>query len=68
MSARVLNCHQTRWSMSLSSFEFIITYQLGKQQGLSDALCRRSYFALKDRDEAFEQQRTVLLKPEQFHL
>ena len=31
MSARVLNRHQARWSMSLSRFDFKITYQLGKQ-------------------------------------
>ena len=68
MSARVLNRRQARWSMSLSRFEFIITYRPGKQQGLSDALSRRSYFAPKEGDIAFEQQRTVLLKPEQFHL
>ena len=68
MSAHVLNCRQARWSMSLSRFEFIITYRPRKQQGLSDALSRRSYFAPKEGDIAFEQQRTVLLKPEQFHL
>lgn len=68
MSARVLNRRQARWSMSLSRFDFIITYRPGKQQGLSDALSRRSYFAPKEGDAAFEQQRTVLLKPEQFHL
>jgi hypothetical protein len=68
MSTRVLNRRQARWSMSLSRFEFIITYRPGKQQGLSDALSRRSYFAPKEGDIAFEQQRTVLLKPEQFHL
>ena len=46
----------------------MITYWLKKQQGLSDALSRRSNFAPKEGDIAFEQQRTVLLKPEQFHL
>ncbi|GGV51944.1 hypothetical protein GCM10010495_81720 [Kitasatospora herbaricolor] len=54
--------------MSLSKFNFIITYRPGKQQSLSDALSRHSYFAPKEGDAAFEQQRTVLLKPEQFHL
>ena len=68
MSTRVLNRRQARWSMSLSRFDFIITYRPRKQQGLSDALSRRSYFAPKEGDAAFEQQRTVLLKPKQFHL
>lgn len=66
--ARVLNRPQAQWSMSLSRFEFIITYRPRKQQGLSDALSRRSYLAPKEGDIAFEQQRMVLLKPKEFHL
>ncbi|GGS28230.1 hypothetical protein GCM10010252_78010 [Streptomyces aureoverticillatus] len=68
MSTCVLNRRQVRWSMSLSRFEFIITYRSGKQQGLSDALSRCSYFALKEGDAVFEQQRMVLLKSNQFYL
>ncbi len=68
MSARVLNRRQARWNMSLSRFDFCITYRPGKQQGLSDALSRRSYLAPKEGDAAYDQQRTILLKPEQFHL
>jgi len=68
MSARVLNRRQARWSMSLSRFDFKITYRPGKQQGLSDALSRRSYLAPKEGDTSFDQQRTILLKPEHFHL
>ena len=37
MSARVLNRRQARWNMSLSRFDFVITYRPGKLQGLSDA-------------------------------
>jgi hypothetical protein len=47
MTACVLNCRQARWNMSLSQFDFVITYWPGKQQGLSDALSRRSYLAPK---------------------
>lgn len=68
MSAHVLNRHQARWNMSLSQFDFIITYQLGKQQGLSDALLRRSYFTPKVGEVTFDQQYTTLLKPEQFKI
>jgi hypothetical protein len=31
MSARVLNWRQARWSMSLSQFDFVITYHPGNQ-------------------------------------
>ena len=68
MSARVLNRRQARWNMSLSRFDFIITYRPGKQQGLSDALSRRSYLAPKVGEAAFDQQCTTLLKPEQFSI
>ena len=68
MSARVLNRRQARWSISLSRFNFAITYRLGSQQGKSDALSRRSYFAPKEGDAAYDQQHTTLLKPEQLLL
>jgi len=54
--------------MALSRFDFKITYRPGKQQGLSDVLSRRSYLAPKEGDASFDQQRTILLKPEHFHL
>jgi hypothetical protein len=68
MTARVLNRRQVRWNMSLSRFSFVITYRLGKQQGLSDALSRRSYLAPKEGEVAYEQQRTTLLKTQQLRL
>jgi len=68
MSARVLNRRQARWNMSLSRFDFVITYRPGKQQGLSDALSRRSYLAPKEGEAAYDQQRTILLKTEQFRV
>ena len=54
--------------MSLSRFDFVITYRPGKQQGLSDALSRKSYLAPKAGEAAFDQQCTTLLKPEQFKI
>ena len=53
MSARVLNRRQARWSMSLSRFDFVITYRPRKQQGLLDALSR-SYLAPKAGEAAFD--------------
>jgi hypothetical protein len=55
MTTRVLNRHQARWNMSLSQFNFVITYWPGKQQGLSDALSRQSYLAPKEGEAAYEQ-------------
>ena len=68
MSTKVLNRRQARWSISLSRFNFIITYRLGTQQIQSDALSRRAYLAPKEGDTAYNQQRSTLLKPEQLQL
>ena len=68
MSAKVLNRRQARWSISLSRFNFVITYRPGSQQIRSDALSRRAYLAPKEGDAAYEQQKTVLIKPEQLQL
>jgi hypothetical protein len=68
MTTRVLNHRQARWNMSLSRFDFVITYRPGKQQGLSDVLSKRSYLVPKEREAAYEQQRTSLLKAEQLCL
>ena len=46
----------------------MITYKLGKQQGLSDALLRRLYFTPKAGEVTFDQQCMTLLKPEQFKI
>jgi hypothetical protein len=42
----------------------MITYRLGSQQGRSNVLSRRSYLALKERDVAYDQQHSILLKLE----
>jgi hypothetical protein len=68
MSAKVLNRRQAYWSMSLSRFDFVITYRPGNQQGKSDALSRCSYLAPKERDETYDQQQTIILKPEHLNL
>ena len=63
MSARILNWCQACWNMSLSSFDFGIVHQPGKQQGLSDALSRCFNLIPKQGEAAYDQQRTTLLKP-----
>ena len=54
--------------MSLLPFDFVIIYSPGKQQGLSDALSRRSYLAPKVGEATFDQQCTTLLKPKQLKI
>jgi hypothetical protein len=66
MSSRVLNRYQTYWSISLSHFNFMITYCPGSQQSRSDALLRCSYLAFKERGITYDQQYSVLLKPKRF--
>jgi hypothetical protein len=68
MTAHVLNRRQAHWNISLSWVDFVITYQPGKQQGLFDALSRRSYLVPKEGKVAYEQQQTILLKNEQLRL
>src|SRR5258708_4950304 len=40
--AHKLNCHQARWSLYLSRFDFILTHKPGRQMGRPDALSRRA--------------------------
>jgi hypothetical protein len=68
MSTQVLNQRQARWNISLSCFNFIIMYRHRFQQDQSDALSRRSYLASKERDVAYDQQHSVLLKSKQLLL
>jgi hypothetical protein len=68
MSARILNRRQARWSILLSRFNFIIMYRPSSQQGRYDALSRRSYLVSKERSVAYDQQHSVLLKPERLLL
>jgi len=68
MSARILNRRQVHWNMSLSCFNFIITYCPSKQQGLSDTLSRRSFLVFKEGEAAYDQQQMTLLKLGQLQL
>jgi hypothetical protein len=68
MIARILNCHQARWNISLSQFNFVITYRPRKQQGFYDAWFRRSSLASKEEKAAYEQQQTTRLEVEQIRL
>jgi hypothetical protein len=68
MSAKVLNRRQARWNISLSRFNFVITYRPGSKQIRSDALSRRAYLAPREGDVAYDQQKTTLIKPEQLQL
>jgi hypothetical protein len=36
--ARIINCHQARWNLSLSCFHFVIVYRYGSLQGKQDVL------------------------------
>jgi hypothetical protein len=68
MSAKVLNRQQARWSLSLSRFNFVITYCPGSKQIRSDALSRRTYLAPREGDVAYDQQKTTFIKLEQLQL
>lgn len=68
MSAKILNRRQARWSMALSRFDFIITYRLGSQQGKTDALSRRAYLVPKEGEAIYNQQKSIILKPERLAL
>jgi hypothetical protein len=65
MFAKVLNRWQARWSLSLSRFNFVITYRLSSKRIQSDTLSRRAYLAPWEGDAAYDQQKTTLIKPEQ---
>jgi hypothetical protein len=66
MFAKVLNRRQACWSISLSHFNFVIMYRPGSKQMRSDALSQRAYLAPGEGDVAYDQQKTTLIKPEQF--
>jgi hypothetical protein len=52
--------------MSLSRFDFVITYNPYKLQGKPNTLSRRSYLAPKERDLILIQQKSIVLKPTNF--
>src|SRR5258708_16702294 len=62
--AHKLNCHQARWSLYLSSFDFVLTHKPGRQMGRPDALLRRADHPRGAEDNAD----CTLLTPEVFEL
>ena len=62
MTTKVLTRRQARWSIELSSYDFIITYRKGSLNGKPDALSRRSEY----RPEEGGNPVTTFLKPENF--
>src|SRR5258705_3446129 len=62
--AHKLNCHQARWSLYLSRFDFILTHKPGRQMGRPDALLRRADHPRGAEDNAD----CTLLTPEGFEL
>lgn len=68
MTTRTLNRRQARWSMFLSSFDFVILFRPGKMQGKPDALSRRSEYQPKPDDPCILQQRKALLSKDRIML
>jgi hypothetical protein len=68
MSTKILNRRQARWSLTLSSFNFVVTYRPGTKNGKPDALTRRSGDLPKEGDERLTQQHQVILKPKNLRL
>jgi hypothetical protein len=63
MTTHVLNQHQAWWALSLSRFQFVITYHLGLQQRKPYVLSCCLYLAPKEGDATYDQQHDVILKP-----
>jgi len=63
ITTHVLNRRQAQWALSLSRFQFVITYHLGCQQRKHDVLSRCLYFVPKEGDVAYEQQCDVIIRP-----
>ena len=61
MTTKKLNIQQARWAEFLSSFYFLIKYQPGWQNTLTDALSR----PLKKGDINSDHWMQILIKPEQ---
>ena len=62
MTTKKLNAQQARWAEFLSHFYFLIKYQPGQQNTLTDTLSR----PLRRQDSAdSDYQMQILLKPEQ---
>jgi len=60
MMAKKLNCHQTRWSLYLARFDFLLHHYPGRTMGKLDALSRRA----DHRNGASDNKNIVLLRLE----
>jgi hypothetical protein len=54
--------------MSLSRFDFVITYRPGNLQKKPDAFSRQSYLAPTEGELILDQQKSIVLKPIKFQL
>ena len=54
--------------MSLSWFDFVITYRSCNLQGKPDALLQQFYLVPKEGDSILNQQKSIVLKPANFQL
>jgi hypothetical protein len=63
MTARKLTERQMRWSLTLSKFNFTITYLPGKDNVRADALSRREQDMPKAADPRIDDRTVQLLKP-----
>jgi hypothetical protein len=64
MTAQKLTECQMRWSLTLSKFNFVIKYILGKENVRADALSRRDQDMPKGADARTKYRTTQLLKPQ----
>jgi hypothetical protein len=63
MTVHVLSQRQAQWALSLSWFQFVITYYPRQQQGKLDVLFRHLYLTLKKGDAVYDQQCDTIIKP-----
>ncbi len=59
---------KVQWALSLSRFQFVITFRLKCWQKKPNALSCHLYFMLKEGNATYEQQRDVILKHEHLQL
>jgi hypothetical protein len=68
MMVHVSNRCQAQKALSLSQFQFVITYCPRGQRGKLDVLSHRLYLVFKKRDVAYDQRCDTIFKPKNHHL
>jgi len=63
MTVHVLSQRQAQWALSLSWFQFVITYCPRQQQGKPYVLFHHLYLTLKKGDAVYDQQCDTIIKP-----